>query len=71
MRRTEDKEKELLKIASKISGTGVVYVRNRKKTREIAELLNKAGISADFYHAGLKHEERSRNRRSGSMIKHA
>jgi len=49
-----------LKIASKVNGTGVVYVRNRKKTREIAELLNSNGIVADYYHAGLKHEDRAR-----------
>jgi ATP-dependent DNA helicase RecQ len=60
VRRTEDKQRELLKIASKISGTGIVYVRNRKKTREVAELLNKEGIRADFYHAGLKYEDRAR-----------
>jgi ATP-dependent DNA helicase RecQ len=60
VRRTEDKQRELLKIATKINGTGVVYVRNRKKTREIADLLISKGISADYYHAGLKHEDRAR-----------
>ncbi len=60
VRKTEDKQKELIKIASKVNGTGIVYVRNRKKTREIAALLNKEGISADYYHAGLKFEDRAR-----------
>lgn len=53
LRHTEDKEKLLLKIVNGLKGTGVVYVRNRKSTKEIAELLQKNGISADYYHAGL------------------
>ncbi len=59
VRRTEDKQKELLKICNSIPGTAVVYVRNRKDTQEIAELLSKNGISADFYHAGLSAEQRN------------
>ena len=49
----EDKMNRLLKIANKISGTGIVYVRNRKKTQLIAEFLQMNKISSDFYHAGL------------------
>jgi len=59
VRHTEDKHRELLKIVGKIEGSGIVYVRSRKKTREIAALLNKEGISADYYHAGLKYEDRA------------
>ena len=59
VRRTEDKNKELLKICRSIPGTAIVYVRNRKSTQEIAALLVKNGISADFYHAGLSAEQRS------------
>jgi len=59
VRNVEDKNKYLLKIANSIPGSGIVYVRNREKTKEIALLLKKAGISADFYHAGLSPEMRN------------
>ena len=55
----ESKHARLLKIISKVPGTGIVYVRNRRKTREIAEFLIKNGINADFYHAGLTSAERT------------
>lgn len=59
VRNVEDKHKHLLKIVDAIPGTGVVYVRNRQHTKDIALLLQKQGISADFYHAGLSTEERN------------
>jgi len=49
----EDKLPRLIKIATNIKGTGIVYVRNRKKTQEIASYLKSNKIAADFYHAGL------------------
>ncbi len=49
----EDKLKRLKIICNKINGTGIIYVRNRRKTREISDFLNKNGISSDYYHAGL------------------
>jgi len=49
----EDKQRKMIEIFSKVKGTGIVYVRNRKRTREYATLLQAAGISADYYHAGL------------------
>lgn len=49
----EDKLARLLKIANNVKGSGIVYVRNRKKTQEIASYLKSNKISADFYHAGL------------------
>ncbi len=55
----EDKSGKLLKILNNISGTSVVYVRSRKRTKEVASFLLKNGISADYYHAGLTHEERN------------
>lgn len=58
VRNTEDKQRELLNIAEKIKGTGVVYVRNRRKTRELADLLAGHGHSASNYHAGLKFDTR-------------
>ena len=59
VRNVEDKSKHLLKIVHSIKGTGVVYVRSRDKTKEIALMLRKEGISADFYHAGLSMEIRN------------
>jgi ATP-dependent DNA helicase RecQ len=55
----EGKDWKLLDILQKVPGSGVVYVRNRRRTKEIALFLRKHGISADFYHAGLNSEERS------------
>ncbi len=50
----EDKLKRLKRICSKVKGTGIVYVRNRRRTREISDYLNKNNIaSSDYYHAGL------------------
>ncbi|HNX07834.1 MAG TPA: ATP-dependent DNA helicase RecQ [Bacteroidales bacterium] len=54
VRKDENKLQTLLKIASKNHGSGIVYVRNRKKTREISDFLNKNNVSADYYHAGLE-----------------
>lgn len=56
VRTTENKEEQLLHILNKIQGTSVVYVRNRKKTKEIAEFLTKNGITAEYFHAGLNNE---------------
>jgi ATP-dependent DNA helicase RecQ len=50
----------LYDVLSKIPGSGVVYVRNRKRTKELAHFLQSHQISADFYHAGLAPEERNR-----------
>lgn len=55
----ENKEKKLLEILQKVGGSGIVYVRNRKKCKDIALWLSTNNISADYYHAGLNHEERS------------
>ncbi|MEO5572599.1 MAG: ATP-dependent DNA helicase RecQ [Bacteroidia bacterium] len=49
----EDKFQKTINILNKVNGTAIIYVRNRKKTKEIADLLLKNKISADFYHAGL------------------
>jgi ATP-dependent DNA helicase RecQ len=49
----ENKLRKLFSIAKNVKGTGIVYVRNRRETQEVARQLNMQGISADFYHAGL------------------
>ncbi len=49
----ENKLRKLLSIAKNVKGTGIVYVRNRRETQEVARYLNLEGVSSDFYHAGL------------------
>jgi ATP-dependent DNA helicase RecQ len=60
VRKAEDKGTYLIKTLHKVKGSGIVYVRSRKKSKEIAELLVANGISADFYHAGLPVELRDK-----------
>jgi ATP-dependent DNA helicase RecQ len=60
VRHVEDKQRYLLKTLSRFPGSGIVYVRNRKKTRETAQFLQRNGIPADFYHAGLSTDLRSK-----------
>ncbi|MCX6306542.1 MAG: RecQ family ATP-dependent DNA helicase [Bacteroidetes bacterium] len=62
----EDKLKRLVKILTKVKGPGIVYVRNRRHTKEIAEYLQKNRISADYYHAGL--DPRTRDQRQSAWI---
>ena len=59
VRQTEDKLGQLLNICGGVEGTGIVYVRNRKKTEELAAFLTSNGISSSFYHAGLGSDSRS------------
>lgn len=56
----ENKERKLLDILQKVPGVAVVYVRNRRRTQEIAQWLVRCGVSATFYHAGLSAQERSK-----------
>ena len=53
VRRTEDKWHELLHILRKVGGSAIVYVRSRRRTKEVAERLESEGVAADYYHAGL------------------
>ncbi|MDR1673014.1 MAG: RecQ family ATP-dependent DNA helicase [Bacteroidales bacterium] len=59
VRHTEDKLHYLLKTLGSFAGSGIIYTRNRKKTREVAQFLQRNGIEADYYHAGLGQETRS------------
>ncbi len=56
----ENKTEKLIEIAQKVSGTGIVYSNSRKNTEVITDFLRKNKIVAEFYHAGLSAEERSR-----------
>lgn len=53
VRRTINKEEQLVHILERVNGSAIVYARSRKRTKEYATLLNKAGIKATFFHAGL------------------
>lgn len=53
VRITTDKHGEMVHILKCVQGSAIVYVRSRRRTKEIAEILNKNGIPATFYHAGL------------------
>ena len=59
VRECEDKLGQLLNICNGVDGTGIVYVRSRKKTEELAAFLASNGISSSFYHAGLGPETRA------------
>jgi len=67
VRRVEDKSAYLIKTLQKIKGSGIVYVRSRKRCKEVAELLVTNGISADFYHAGLTDELRDKKQASWTI----
>lgn len=56
----EDKFSRIVKMLGKVKGTALVYVRNRRKTKEIASFLQQKKISADYYHAGLTHDLRNK-----------
>ena len=58
VRKTEDKESELIHILNSVAGSAIVYTRNRKGTGETARLLNENGITAENYHAGLMNSEK-------------
>lgn len=55
----ENKLRKLLDIAKGVKGSGIVYVRSRKETAEIAKFYSENGFKADYYHAGLTMEQRS------------
>lgn len=59
VRTVEDKVGALLHILRSVQGTSIVYVRSRQLTREITQSLRKAGIAADFFHAGLSYEDKN------------
>ncbi|MDR2887071.1 MAG: RecQ family ATP-dependent DNA helicase [Bacteroidales bacterium] len=66
VRKVEDKGSYLMKTLGRTKGSGIIYVRSRKKCREIAEWLSNCGISADYYHAGLQHELRDKKQEAWS-----
>ncbi|MEL6140059.1 MAG: ATP-dependent DNA helicase RecQ [Bacteroidota bacterium] len=60
VRPAEAKEPQLLKVLQGVPGSSIIYVRSRRRTKEIALQLRRRGIGAAAYHAGLDHEERDK-----------
>ena len=58
--KVDSKINKIIEIISKVAGTGIIYCKSRKRTKEISELLQLKNISCDFYHAGLTQEERNK-----------
>ena len=56
VRTADNKLEELVRILHSVPGSGIVYVRSRQQTKEIAHTLQKAAIPAEYFHAGLTHE---------------
>ena len=69
VRNAPDKEAELLHILHAVKGCGIVYVRSRRKTKEIAQLLNDNGITATYYHAGLEAADKDRKQKDWQQDK--
>ena len=70
VRRAADKRDELIHILRSVGGSAIVYARSRRRTKEMADMLNEAGISATFYHAGLDStvkDERQKNWQSDQV----
>ena len=70
VRKTENKLLELKHILERVPGTGIVYVRNRAETKEISDFLNKEGIPATFYHAGLEPTVKDERQRAWTQDKY-
>lgn len=66
VRQGEDKMQQLTHILRRINGCSIVYVRSRKRTREIAEQLQQLGLPAIYYHAGLSSEDKNERQRKWS-----
>jgi ATP-dependent DNA helicase RecQ len=58
--KVDSKITKILQILRNVPGTAIVYCRSRRMTQEVAELIRLQGIQADYYHAGLTTEERSK-----------
>ena len=65
--RENDKTSRLLQIIKSVNGSSIIYVRNRKKCREISEILNQNNYSSTYYHAGLNARERSKRQEQWTL----
>ena len=69
VRNAENKSEEIIHILNKIDGCAIIYVRNRKETKELADYLCQNNISATHYHAGLTDSIRDERQRDWQMDK--
>ncbi len=60
----EGKEEQLLTILKRVQGSAIIYVRSRRRTKELAWVLGRNKISADYYHAGVPPEEKDKKQQS-------
>lgn len=67
VRSAENKSEEIIHILNKIDGCAIIYVRNRKETKELADFLCQNNISATYYHAGLADSIRDERQRDWQM----
>ncbi len=58
VRKAENKPAELVHILKRVAGSAIVYVRSRRRCKEISEFLSASGVVSTFYHAGLEHSTR-------------
>ncbi len=70
VRHTDNKMQELTTILQKTGGSGIVYVRNRRETKEISDALRQVGITADYYHAGLDNIIKDRRQKEWTTDKY-
>jgi len=63
VRRTMDKQGELIHILECVDGCAIVYVRSRIRAKEVSDILNGNGITATFYHAGLENAEKDKRQK--------
>lgn len=59
VRRTDDRRGQLLRVLNNVAGAGIVYVRTRDGSEQLAQWLEAEGIGAEFYHGGLRHADRT------------
>lgn len=60
----DSKADMLLRVLTRTHGSAIVYVRSRRRTKELAEIISDSGISADYYHAGLMPQEKEERQNS-------
>ncbi len=60
----ESKINKLIQVLQGVPGSSIVYTNSRRLTKEVCQLLQLQGISADYYHAGLTQEERERKQKA-------
>jgi ATP-dependent DNA helicase RecQ len=59
VRKSENKDRDVCDLVLKLKGSGIIYARSRRKCVETAASMVKAGVSAEYYHAGLDHSSRN------------